>query len=54
MTATTLPRTEAEQTPESQDLARLEAMLNDPDLAGFHDDIRKSITELRAKSVLGA
>jgi hypothetical protein len=41
-------------TPASQNRERLRAMLDDPDLAGFHDDIRAAIVRLAAVSVLGA
>lgn len=56
MTAPTLPRPTVEEssTPESQNLDSLLAMLADPTLAGFHDDIRESIRRLTATSVLGA
>ncbi len=54
MTITAEPRTEREQTPESQNLAKLTAMLDDPDLAGFRAEIQCSIDELRAKTMLRA
>lgn len=44
MTATALPRTEP--TPESQNLAKLRAMLEDPDQAENWDDIRAAIDYL--------
>lgn len=37
-------------TPESRDLAKLQAMLDDPDLAGFRDKIRAAIADLRAET----
>jgi hypothetical protein len=41
-------------TPESRDLAKLEAMLADPDYAGFRTEIRAAIDDLRAISALAA
>ncbi len=37
-------------TPESRDLVKLQAMLRDPELAGFHDEIKASIADLRAST----
>lgn len=54
MTTTAIRPAESTVTPESQDLNLLEAMLEDPDLAGFHEEIQRAIVELRAKSALGA
>lgn len=47
-------RLESTATPESQDAANLQAMLDDPDLAGYHDDIRAALTKLTATSALAA
>ena len=41
-------------TPESQNLALLEQRLQDPALAGYHDEIREAIHRLTATSMLGA
>lgn len=38
-------------TPESQSLSNLRAMLNDPALAGYHEQIRDSIARLQATVV---
>ena len=38
-------------TPESQSLANLRAMLDDPALAGYHEQIRDSIARLQATVV---
>lgn len=54
MTTTAIRSTESTATPQSQDLTNLLAMLDDPDLAGFREDIQRAIVELRAKSALGA
>ena len=56
MTITDLPRPAVDQTPtpESQDLDRLRAMLDDPELAGYRDDILAAIVKLTATTVLGA
>lgn len=51
MTAPVLPRT-CEPTPESQDLAKLEAELDDPRWAAYRDEIQKSINRLRARAAL--
>ncbi|MEU4558434.1 hypothetical protein AB0F72_08590 [Actinoplanes sp. NPDC023936] len=39
---------EATATPESLSLDNLRALLDDPALAGYHDDIRDSIARLQA------
>jgi hypothetical protein len=54
MTVIDLPRTQSESTPQSQDLESLQAMLDDPMLVGFHDQIRESIRKLTATTVLAA
>jgi hypothetical protein len=54
MTVTDIRPAESTATPESQDLALLQARLEDPDLAGFRKEIQQAIVELRAKSALGA
>jgi hypothetical protein len=41
-------------TPESQRLAQLQEMLDDPDYAGFRAEILASIADLTATSVLRA
>lgn len=47
-------RTELSATPESQDLDRLQAMLDDVSLTGYHDEIREAIVRLTATSALAA
>lgn len=54
MTTTAIRPAESTATPQSQDLTNLLAMLDDPDLAGFREDIQRAIVELRAKSASGA
>jgi hypothetical protein len=56
MTVTDLPRTAEPGGAESpaERLAKLNAMLDDPQWAGHEDDIRKAIEYLTATSVLGA
>lgn len=55
VTATMIPSAvEDAGTPESQRLSQLEAMLDDPDYAGFRAEIQRAIDELRATAVLGA
>jgi hypothetical protein len=43
-----------ERTPESQRAENLLAMLDDPTLAGYHDQIRASLAALTATTVLAA
>jgi hypothetical protein len=50
----TQPVGEPEPTPESQDIAKLEAYLDDPSMEPWWDQIRASIAELRATTVLAA
>lgn len=61
MTVTDLPtlirrriRTEPTATPESHDVTLLREMLDNPDLAGYHDQIRESLVKLTATTVLAA
>jgi hypothetical protein len=56
MTVVDVPRSPATAvvTPESQNLDNLRAMLDDPDLAGFREEIQAAIVKLTATSVLGA
>lgn len=49
MTAPVLPRT-CEPTPESQDLAKLRAMLEEPALIGFREEILAAIERLTGES----
>ncbi|BAL87217.1 hypothetical protein AMIS_19970 [Actinoplanes missouriensis 431] len=42
---------EATATPESLSLTNLRALLDDPALAGYHDDIRDSIARLQATTI---
>jgi hypothetical protein len=52
MTATTVRPVECITTPESQDLVKLRAMLDDPALAGFRWEIEDAIMRLtRAEEV---
>lgn len=53
MTATTLPRPTVEQTPESQNLARLRLMLKDEANRSDWPEIRAAIVYLTATKVLG-
>lgn len=46
MTTTATHRPETTSTPESQDLAKLEAMLDEPALIGFRAEILAAIEQL--------
>ena len=54
MTATEARPDALEQTPQSQRLAELEAMLDNKNYAGFRTEIQQAIDELRATTVPGA
>lgn len=48
------PPTGLEATPESHRVEKLQAMLDDPACAGWHDQIREQIAELTATTILGS
>lgn len=48
------PRPEPEATPQSQRAESLWAVLDDPNLSGYHEQARAELAELTATSVLAA
>ena len=54
MTTTDIRPAESTATPQSQDLANLRAMLKDPGMEPYYEDIQRSIVALCAKSALEA